>query len=180
MKRKIILNLAMSVDGFIASEDGGFDWITGDGHNKLDTHKKWDFNEFLDNVDVIVMGSKCYEQNLHKAYPNKKIYVATSKSLKDHDNIQFINGDICKAIEEERQEKGKNIYLFGGGITIDSFIKADMIDEYIIGIIPTILGKGRPLFLGDNPKIDLHLDEYVIDKGITILKYVKREEKTFK
>ena len=104
----------------------------------------------------------------------KKVYIATSKNIADYDNITFINGDICKVIEEERKKEGKDIFLFGGGIVIDNFIKADIIDEYIIGIIPTILGNGRSLFLGNNPKIDLKLDDYIVDNGITILRYSKR------
>ncbi|WP_195938278.1 dihydrofolate reductase family protein [Romboutsia sp. 1001713B170131_170501_G6] len=174
MKRKIILNLAISIDGYIASEDGGFDWIVGDGDNSLNSEKKLDFNEFLREVDTVVMGKKCYDQNFHNDYKNKKVYVATSKELEDYENVHFINGDICKVIEEERKKEGKNIFLFGGGKLVDNFIKANIIDEYIIGIIPTILGKGRPLFLGDNPKIDLHLDEYILDNGIVILRYSKR------
>lgn len=56
MSKKIILNLAISIDGYIASEDGGFEWIVGDGDKSLDTEKKWDFNGFLDTIDVVVMG----------------------------------------------------------------------------------------------------------------------------
>ena len=52
---------------------------------------------------------------------------------------------------------------------VDHFLKADIIDEYIIGIIPTILGKGRPLFLGNNPKIDLSLQYYTVEDGIVIM-----------
>ena len=147
MSRKIILNLAMSIDGYIADEDGGFDWIVGDGDSSLNTNNKWDFNKFLENIDVVVMGKKCYDSNFHNDYKNKKVYVATSKELEDYDNIHFINGDIVKVIEEERQKEGKDIYLFGGGIVIDNFIKADVIDEYIIGVIPTILGKGIPFVI---------------------------------
>lgn len=174
MKRKIIFNLAMSIDGYIADEDGGFDWIVGDGSSKLNTKNKYDFNKFLDNVSVVVMGKKCYDQNFHKDYENKKVFIATSKKLENYDNIHFINGDICKTVLEEREKEGKDIFLFGGGILLDNFIKANIIDEYIIGIIPTILGKGRPLFLKDNPKIDLNLKECIIEDGITILKYSKR------
>ena len=174
MIRKIILNLAISIDGYIASEDGGFDWIVGDGENKLDTEKKWSYDEFLKGIDTVVMGKNCYDQNFHKDFKDKKVYVATSKVLEDHDNIHFISGDICKVIEEERKKEGKDIFLFGGGILVDSFIKKDIIDEYIIGIIPTILGKGRPLFLENNLKIDLHLDEYIMENGIAILRYSKR------
>lgn len=174
MSRKIILNLAISIDGYIASEDGGFGWIVGDGDKSLDTEKKWDFSEFLDTIDIVVMGKNCYDQNFHKDFKNKKVYVATSKNLKDYENIHFIKGDIVRMIEKERQTIEKNIFLFGGGKVIDPFIKANIIDEYVIGIIPTILGKGRKLFLENNPKIDLHLDEYITDEGFVILRYSKR------
>ena len=174
MNRKIILNLAISLDGYIASDDGGFDWIVGDGDSKLDTKNKWDYSEFLEDIDVVVMGKNCYDQNFYNDFKDKKVYVATSKDIKNYENIHFINGDIVKTIEEERKNEGKDIFLFGGGGLVDNFIKADIIDEYIIGIIPTILGKGRPLFLGNNPQINLHLDEYITDSGVVILKYSKR------
>ncbi|SHH66383.1 dihydrofolate reductase family protein [Clostridium intestinale] len=173
MERKIILNLAISLDGFIASEDGTYEWIVGDGDHKLNTGKH-DFNKFLKGVDTVVMGKNCYDQNMHLEYKNKKVFIATSQKLQDKENIHFINGDICKVILEEKKKEGKDIYLFGGGVLVDHFIKADIIDEYIIGIIPIILGKGRPLFLQNNPTIKLHLDEYLIEDGITILKYSKR------
>lgn len=174
MSRKIVLNLAMSLDGYIASEDGGYDWLTHEGDEKLDTEKKWDFADFLEGIDVVVMGKKCYDQGFHNDFKDKKVYVATSQELKDEDNIKFINDDICKIIQEEKSRPGKDIYLFGGGVLIDSFIKADIIDEYIIGIIPTILGKGRPLFLGNNDPIKLQLKDYIVDKGVTISIYSKK------
>ncbi len=174
MKRKIILNLAISLDGYIASEDGGFDWIVGDGDDTLNTKNKFDFGKFLEDIDIVVMGKNCYDQNMHDDFKNKKVYVATSQKIQDQDNLRFISDDICKVIQEEKEKDGKNIYLFGGGVLVDSFIKADIIDEYIIGVVPIILGKGRPLFLENNPTIKLHLKEYAVDNGITILKYIKR------
>lgn len=72
MKRKIILNLAMSIDGYIASKDGGFDWIVGDGDEKLDTKDKWDYDKFLNDVDTVVMGKNCYDQSFHNDFADKK------------------------------------------------------------------------------------------------------------
>ncbi|MDU2673993.1 MAG: dihydrofolate reductase family protein [Clostridium sp.] len=174
MSRKIVLNLAISLDGYIASEDGSFEWIVGDGSDKLDTKNKYDFSKFLEGIDIVVMGKNCYNQNFHLDYKEKTVYVATSELLDDYDNVRFVNKDIVKVILKEKKREGKDIFLFGGGKLVDSFIKADIIDEYIIGIIPTILGKGRALFLGNNPKIDLKLDEYVVDNGIVICRYSKR------
>lgn len=171
MSGKIILNLAMSLDGFIASEDGTYDWIVGEGNNTLDTKNKYDFNKFVEEIDIVVMGKKCYEQNMHKDYMSKDVYIATSENMVDYDNIHFISGDICEIIRREKELEGKKIYLFGGGVLVDNFLKANLIDEFIIGIIPIILGKGRPLFLDNNPTIKLHLDEFIVEDGITILKY---------
>ncbi len=82
MKRKIILNLAISVDGYIASEDGGFDWIVGDGDDTLNTKNKFNFDKFLEGIDIVVMGKNCYDQNMHNDFKNKKVYVATSQKFK--------------------------------------------------------------------------------------------------
>ena len=174
MNGKIILNLAISLDGYIADIYGGYDWIVGDGNSTLNTENKWSHNKFLENIDVVVMGKNCFDQGMHKEYKNKDVYIATSKKIDDFENYHFINGDVVKEIEELR-DKGKNIYLFGGGILIDSFVKADVIDEYIIGIIPTILGKGIKLFYDNNPKINLNLDYYSVEDGIIIMKYSKRK-----
>lgn len=175
MNGKIILNLVISLDGYIADEDGGFDWIVGDGNSTLNTETKWNYEEFLQDIDVVLMGKKCYDQGFHKDFAQKDVYIATSKEIDDYDNYHFIGGDIVKVISDLRN-KGKKIFLFGGGGAIDNFLKADVIDEYIIGIIPTILGKGRPLFLGDNPKIDLNLQFYAVEDGVIIMKYSKRNK----
>lgn len=174
MNGKIILNLVISLDGYIADNNGGYDWIVGDGNYTLNTENKWCHNKFLESIDVVVMGKNCFDQGMHKEFNGKDVYIATSKKLEDFENYHFINYDIVKEIEKLKN-KGKNIYLFGGGILIDSFVKADVIDEYIIGVIPTILGKGIKLFYDNNPKINLNLEQYVVEEGIIIMKYSKRK-----
>ncbi len=173
MKGKIILNLAMSLDGYIAGEDGSFEWITGDGNKELNTDSKFDFEQFLSDIDIVVMGRQCYEQGFANDYKSKTVYVATSQKQENYDNVKFIGGDIATILANE-QSKGKNVFLFGGGVVIDQFIKADIIDEYIVGIIPTILGKGRKLFLDNNPNIKLNLNSYTIDEGVIVMRYTKR------
>ncbi len=179
MGGKIVLNLAMSLDGYIADENGMFDWIQGHSDRTLDTKNKYDFNEFLQSIDVVVMGRKCYDQDLHtfsKIGMDKVIYVATSKPLENYGNIIFVEDDITKVIKDEKQN-GKKIYLYGGGVLIDHFIKEDLIDEYLVGIIPTILGDGKKLFYDNNPKIDLKLEKSIIDDGVVIMRYSKRAKK---
>ncbi len=174
MSGKIILNLAISLDGYISDEDGGFDWIVGDGDKDLNTDPGFDFQKFVDSIDVVLMGSQCYLQDMAKTYTDKTVYVATSKKYENTENIKFISGDITSVIKKEK-ENGKNVFLFGGGKVIDPFIKEDIIDEYIIGVIPTILGKGRKLFLENNPSIKLSLNSYTIDDGVVVLHYLKKD-----
>lgn len=174
MSGKIILNLAISIDGYICDESGGYDWIKGHDDLNQDTERKFSFTEFVDSVDIIVMGRKSFEDCSIEGYEDKKIIVATSQPMKDYDNISFINENICNYVQELQKSNGKDIWLFGGGGLTDNFIKEDIIDKYIIGIIPIILGKGRRLFFSDNPTIELHLDEFTVEDGVTLLQYSKR------
>lgn len=178
MMRKIIFNLAMSVDGYISDDDGRFEWIVGENNNLLDTKEQFEFNKFLETCDTIVMGRKSYEdipKETFDEFSDKKVYLVTNKKLSvSKDNVEIINGDIVEKILKLKKEEGKNIWIFGGAILADTFIKADVIDEYIIGIIPCILGKGRKLFLENNPTINLHLKNYSFSDGIGVLTYAKR------
>ena len=178
-KRKIILNLAMSLDGFIADENWWFDWIIGDGDTSQDTEKKMDFDAFMETIDIVVMGKKAYidcpKETMNMVLKNKKIYVATHREIeKKASNVTCIEWDISQLIWEVLKLPWKNIFLWGGAIVADSFIKSNMIDEYVVGIIPTILGKWRPLFLTNNPTIKLHLTEITSQQWIVVLKYTKR------
>ncbi|VYT75014.1 dihydrofolate reductase [Clostridium paraputrificum] len=175
MSGKIILNLAISLDGYIADENGGYDWIVGDGNSTLNTENKWDYNKFLSEIDVVVMGRNCYDQNMHKDFQVKEVYIASSEKIDNYENYHFISGNICEIISKSKNE-GKSIFLFGGGGLVDNFVKADIIDEYVIGIIPTILGKGRKLFFENNPKIDLTLEYYSVEDGVIVMKYSKRNK----
>lgn len=176
-KRKIILNLANSLDGYICKDDGGFDWIKGDGDKSHDTKNKFDFEKFMDSIEIVVMGRKAYEDMPDESinmYKSKAVYVATSKQLKSKlENVKFITGNICKQVLKLQKEGGKDIWLYGGAGLTDSFIKANIVDEYIIGVIPIILGSGRKLFLENNPTIRLHLTQCTIQEGIVVLRYTK-------
>lgn len=174
--RKIILNLAISLDGYISDKDGGFEWIVG--HGDKDGMKAYDFESFLAEIDTIVMGARSYEDVILSGlsqFPGKRIIVATYKEYEEKENVTFIKGEIVHQILEHKKEKGKNIWLFGGAGLTDSFIRENVIDEYVIAIIPTILGAGRRLFKNEYNKIDLHLDAHNVSDGVAVLTYSKRE-----
>ncbi len=173
MPSKLILSLAMSLDGYIADDNGGYDWIVGDGDATLDTKEKWDYAKFLEGIGTVVMGKKCYDQGMHKDFVGKHVFVATSQDLEDFDNIRFIK-NIVQVVEEEKQKEGKDIFLFGGGVLVDAFLKTECINEYFIGIIPVLLGHGRPLFFPRDNNIKVHLQQIMSESGIVVLRYTTR------
>lgn len=179
MSRKIILYIAMSIDGFIAKENGAVDWLKGDVDNPdLDNG----YLQFYDSIDTVVMGRVTYEQVVNVlspdvwAYEGKKCYVATrQKGLKDS-KVEFITDDITKTITDLKKEAGKDIWLVGGGRLIDQFISHNLIDRYVITIIPTLLGAGIPLFSKENSELELELKllESKTFDGMVELTYIKR------
>ncbi len=178
--RKIILNLAMSLDGYICDEEGGYDWIVGHGDTKQDTPKQFDQASFVEHCDYIVMGYQSYLDCVVKAnekYSDKKIIVASSKTLDDYDNIHFVKEDIVGYVKTLQAQEGKDIWLYGGAKLCDHFLKADCIDAFIIGWIPTILGKGRRLFHDHYPFTRLSLQENYVMDGIVISCYSRYENK---
>ena len=174
MNRKIIVSLAMSIDGYVAKNDEDYSWIRGDGMNCCESIEKWDYNDFIKSVDIILMGRKCYEMGFYKDFPEKKIYVASNSEMDNHDNIHFIKGDIVSIIKNEQKKEGKNIFLFGGALTIGPFVEQNLIDEYVIGIIPIILGSGRKLFVKESKYLELKLNKYFVEDGVVIVHYKKR------
>ena len=87
--RKIIMNLAMSLDGFIANEDGSYEWIKGYEDSSLNTDNEYNYETLLEKIDIVVMGKKCYEQDMHLEFKNQTVYVATHSTINDYDNIKF-------------------------------------------------------------------------------------------
>lgn len=173
MNGKIILNLAMSLDGFIVDEHDQYDWIKGDGSNKLDTPDSFNYTEFLNTIDVIVMGRVSYDEFIqYQGFEDKEIIVATTQQRDNFDRTTFVASNLVEEVISLKK-MGKRIWLFGGSLLTDNFLKSNQIDEYIIGIIPIILGNGKKLFYDDNPRVKLKLKRYSFKEGVGILEYDK-------
>lgn len=171
----ILLNLAISLDGYIADREGGYDWIAGDGGHDLDTREQWSYEVFLDAIDIVIMGRRCYDQGFHLDFPTKEVWVATSHPQDLTGPVRAIGADLCVLAQQAKAE-GKRLFLFGGGVTIAPFLERGLVDEYILGLVPIVLGSGRPLFAGNGPSIPLRLVGRYIENGIVIVRYVRRDQ----
>lgn len=158
--RKVILALAVSLDGYIARENGDVDWLKmGDLTEAADEVK-----DFFASIDTIFFGRKTYEKGLElggdlKIYGSKVKHYVFSHTLQisEYENLKFVSGNVKEFVEDLKQQEGKNILLMGGGILAKTFFEANLIDEIILGIQPTILGKGIPLFLPRETQTELKL-----------------------
>lgn len=86
----------------------------------------------------------------------------------------FTNENVKELIDKLKRETGKNIWVIGGAGILDYFMKENLIDEYIISIIPPILGRDISLFKGNNPEFNLQLKHSKNINGIVEVHYVKK------
>jgi dihydrofolate reductase len=151
--RKLILNVAVSVDGFIEGPNGEYDWCYAD--------QDYGMTEFLDKTDSIFFGRKSYEIFAEEGaamWPDKKRFVFSNTLTSLEGNVVLINGDIIDKVRMLKNEPGKDIWLFGGASLTDTFIKEKLVDEVMLSVHPILLGKGKPLF-DLNRRIGLKLIE---------------------
>jgi dihydrofolate reductase len=173
MSRKVVLFIATSLDGFIAREDGSLDWLfeaeaVGEGDNG--------FAEFYQTIDTMLMGRATYDQLMTLVegkfpHADRECYVFSRSRRAPDPYVKFVNEDVVQFTRELKQRDGKNIWLVGGAGLIDPLHKARLIDEYIITIVPVMLGKGIPLFLNDNPEMKLVLKGHALYGQFVSLHY---------
>jgi dihydrofolate reductase len=142
---KIVLYIAQSLDGFIADEHGGVDWL----NRYLKPDEDYGYNEFYASIGAVVSGSKTYEQSIgfNQWFTDKESYVFTSRKLVVPNgwNPVFHQGDPRPLVQELRK-KPADTWLVGGAQLITSFINANLVDELILSVIPEIIVRGIPLF----------------------------------
>ena len=140
--------IATSLDGFIATDDGGLDWL-----DEIPNPEQSDygFAMFIKSIDAIVMGRNTLEKVLDfgQWVYDKPVFVLSNGLTKLPENIQgkaeIVRGDIKKLISQLNQKGYNNLYIDGGKV-IQSFLQEDLIDEIIITRVPILLGKGISLF----------------------------------
>ncbi|WP_071396551.1 dihydrofolate reductase family protein [Bacillus tuaregi] len=182
--RRIILDLAVTLDGFIEGPRGEVDWCIMD--------PDMCFTDFLNQIDTILYGRKSYdlwgqytpesetnedEQEIWRLVHSKEKYVF-SKTKQGMDNkANFINGDILEEVNKLKNMPGKDIWLYGGASLITSFIHLGLVDEFRLSVHPVILGEGKPLFIDIGQRINLKLvDSRTFSSGVVQLHYRLNEE----
>jgi dihydrofolate reductase len=167
--RKVVLGLGISLDGYIARPNGDVDFLF--------MPKDYSMAPFFRTVDTAIMGRKTLEAGLKMggsfSGSSMKTYIfSRSKPAIEHAGVVFINQSPASFIRQLRKQPGKDIWHMGGGELAREFLKADLIDELYLGVVPTLLGEGIPLFPSGFPQRDFALIENKsYSKGLIALKY---------
>ncbi len=170
MVREVILYIAMSLDGFIAGNEDDLSFL--DGYDDYQVPQKA-YQDLMNEIDTIIMGRKTYTWLLNHMdswpYPDKSTYVISRTRYENQDSIFFVN-DSISVIRTLQSRQGKHIWLVGGAEIIDLLMKENLIDQYIITLIPKILGSGIPLFK-HHQDVKLNLIDIKYEKDLVMMSY---------
>lgn len=141
--------IATSLDGFIARIDGDIEWLL----SRDDPSEDHGYNDFIQDIDGIIMGRGSYEKMLSfESWPHTKPVVVLSKSLESsglpeklHGTVRILDLQPKEAMRRMSDEGWKNVYVDGGQI-IQSFLRDGLIHDMVITVVPVLIGRGRPLF----------------------------------
>ncbi|MGL4820259.1 MAG: dihydrofolate reductase family protein [Bacilli bacterium] len=149
-KRNIILYIATSLDGHIASEDGTLAWLESTDTAGGDTG----YTAVLERIDTVLMGKGTYEIirgfDIPYPYQDFKNYVFSSSKTGTDEYATFTNADVVTFVRDLQSQPGKDIWLVGGGVLAREFFKHNLIDEFQLAIAPQVLGQGISLYVGDD------------------------------
>ena len=176
--RKLSLFIATSLDGYIAKPNDDLSFLRSVEKEGED----YGYEEFFANVDTIILGRKTYDWVLKEIGPShykngeKEVYIITRTERPSIGKTKFHTGSPAALVQKLKNKKGKNIYCDGGAEIINELLKSDLIDEFIISVIPVLVGNGTRLFKDGRPELQLELVSVkTFETGLTQLHYNRKK-----
>ncbi|MBN8586144.1 MAG: dihydrofolate reductase family protein [Ignavibacteria bacterium] len=186
--KRLILQVQMSIDGFVSGPNGELDWMTWNWDDKLK-----DFVTGLNEpVDTILLGKNMTDgfiEHWKKVKENKdnpehwagvkftdtpKVVFTKTLSESKWENTTLAKGELKDEVNRLKSQPGSSLMVYGGAGFVSSLIKEDLIDDYYLFINPTALGNGKRIFDDITSKMQLKLEDSVkYECGIVVNHYVK-------
>lgn len=175
--RKLSLFIATSLDGYIAKPNDDLSFLKTVEKEGED----YGYAEFIANTDTIILGRKTYDYvvreigSSHYVKGEKDVFVITRTPRQSAGRTTFYTGNLAGLVLRLKSETGKNIYCDGGAEIVHELLQHDLIDEFIVSVIPVLLGNGTRLFKDGRPEQALQLvSSKAFDSGLTQLHYIRK------
>ena|SRR5437899_3312085 len=162
-RRKIIVYLSASADGYIARADGSVDFLNE--RPRLKGH--YDIGRFYRSIDTVLWGRKTYDQALEFQRqgvtrapfdPHVRNYAFSHRPPAEvAKHVEFVTEDVGTFARRVRAKRGKNIWMIGGAGIIGAFLDAGELDEFVINVVPVFIGEGIPLLSPGHRRVPLEL-----------------------
>ena len=177
--RKLSLFIAMSLDGYREKPNDDLSFL-----NLVEkAGEDYGYAEFTATIDTLIIGRKTYDYVLKHVGPShydngqRDVYVITRTERPKVGRTTFYTGDLPELVKQLKSANGKNIYCDGGAEVINELMKHDLIDEYIISVVPVLLGDGIRLFNDGRPEQVLELvTTRTFDTGLAQLHYKRKKQ----
>jgi dihydrofolate reductase len=169
--------IAMSLDGYIAQPNDDLSFL------KLVEKEGEDYGyrKFTETIDTIILGRRTYDWVLKEIGPShydngtRDVYVITRTERPPIGRTTFYTGSLKELVQQLKSGHGKNIYCDGGAEIINELLKSDLIDEFIISIVPVLVGNGIRLFKDGRPEQQIELvSAKSYDTGLAQLHYRRK------
>ena len=175
-QRKVILYIAASLDGYIAKPNDDLSFLSLVEKEGED----YGYAEFIKTIDTVIIGRRTYEWILNHVpefvHEDKVTFVITHTSRPRIGNVQFYTGDLSTLVATLKSQPGQDIFVDGGAQLVHELLKKNLIDEFVISIIPVLVGNGIRLFNEGRDELVLDLVSSTnFDKGLVQMHYRRRE-----
>lgn len=163
----VTLHVVSSLDGFIARNDNSVSWLESPDDAYPAGISYDGVEEVLNSIDCYVLGSRTYEHALELGWPygDTPTFVVTDRALSStRTNVEFYSGDLKKLVDEILAPRYPNIWIVGGAMLCQSFLRLGLVDEIRLSIAPVSLGDGLRLFDNSSPEQRWQLKDVVAYK----------------
>jgi dihydrofolate reductase len=174
--RKLVLYIAMSLDGYIATLDNDISFLSLVEKEGED----YGYQAFMESIDTVILGRKTYQKVADMGYDYapecKTVYVITRTPRPSKGDVHFYTESLKTLVNTLKNEKGKNIFCDGGAEIVNELLKDNLIDEFMISVIPVLLGNGIRLFRDGHTQKNLQfISAKYFEKGLVQLHYSKKK-----
>lgn len=141
--KKVILFIAESLDGYVATTDGSVAWL--DKFNN-DPNIDYEYNKFIENIDTVVQGNTTYKQFRDKHIGKNSYVFSDNAGVCSDEGVTFVKGSTRSFVDNLDNASHKNIWLVGGPNLLARFLNEGQVNEMIIFVMPVFLNDGIALF----------------------------------